>query len=104
MRFRVGLARDVIHFSRTFTLNPDALHRFNLGGRGSLLKNIRNALLVASALTAMLLAYYLLSGQFSEIDGLWANGVAMFFGIFGYLLFAGRKPRGKHHKSGQHYR
>ncbi|WP_157735950.1 hypothetical protein [Granulosicoccus antarcticus] len=66
------------------------------------MKNIRNALLVAIALTAMLFAYYALSGQVSEIDGLWANGVAMFFGIFGYLLFAGRKPRGKHHKDRQH--
>lgn len=64
------------------------------------MKIIRNALLVAGALTAILFVYYRLSGQGEEIDGLLANGVAMFFGVFSYLLFATRKPRRRHHKRG----
>jgi hypothetical protein len=62
-------------------------------------KNIRNALMVSSASTGMMFVYYLLSHQTNEIGGLWVYAAAMFFGVFGYLLFAGRKPRHGHRHS-----
>lgn len=62
------------------------------------MKTVRNALLVSLACTGMLFAYYALTGQSEEIMGLWVSGIAMFFGVFGYLLFAGRRKKSKHRK------
>ena len=62
------------------------------------MKTVRNALLVSLACTGMLFAYYAVSGQSEEIQGLLFTGIAMFFGVFAYLLFAGRKKKSKHRK------
>ena len=44
------------------------------------------------------MAYYALSGQVEEITELWVSAIAMFFGVFGYLLFADRRKKTKHRK------
>ena len=71
---------------------------FSVAAVENILKTVRNALLVSLACTGMLFAYYAVSGQSEEIRGLWFSGIAMFFGVFGYLLFAGRRRTSKHRK------
>lgn len=85
---------------KSFMMNHRALNSFSEGAAEKFVKNIRNALFVALASTGVLLAYYLVSGQAEEIYGLWVYAVAMFFGVLGYLLFASRKRKSKHHKQG----
>ena len=79
-------------------LNIGAWCPFSDGAAENILKTIRNALLVSSASTVMLFAYYIVSGQADELAGLWVHAIAMFFGVFGYLLFVGRRKKSKHRK------
>ncbi len=86
-------------YSRTLTNWTKGLRLHSaIALQGIYLKKIGNALLISSASTGILFAYYLLSGQAAEIAGLWVHAIAMFVGVFGYLLFAARKPRSKHRK------
>lgn len=78
-----------------FLVEPWAHAPFGDVAVGNVVKIIRNALLVSSASTGMLFAYYLLSNQADEISGLWVYAIVMFVGVFGYLLFAARKSRSR---------